>query len=116
MALQALSSQVQKLVADQVSSHQQVQQMYASQAAVQRQMQALLAQLQNPTPPTIPTMQVVPPSTQTSPVPPQASQRCLSLGHLNLRCLSRLQPHKCRLAPRAPQELAWHTVIGLCCW
>ena len=71
-ASQALSSQVQKLVADQASSHQQVQQMYASQAAVQRQMQALMAQLQNPTPTTIPTMKVVPPSTHTSPAPPPA--------------------------------------------
>src|SRR5882724_8152520 len=72
MALQALSSQVQKLVADQASSHQQVQQIYASQVAVQWQMQALMAQLQNPTPTMIPTVQVVPPSTHTSPAPPPA--------------------------------------------
>src|SRR5882724_12995762 len=52
-ALDALTSQVQRLVADQALSQQQVQQMYASQATVQRQMQALITQLQNPAQPPI---------------------------------------------------------------
>ena len=71
-ALDALSSQVQRLVADHASSQQQVQQMYASQAVVQRQMQALLAQLQNPVQPQTPPPNPVPPPAQPmAPLPQQ---------------------------------------------
>src|SRR5882724_10752035 len=75
MAIEALTNQVQRLVADQALSQQQVQQMYVSQAAVQHQMQALITQLQNPAQPSIATQ--VPPHNPaplpfTNPVPPPA--------------------------------------------
>jgi len=100
-ALDALSSQVQRLVADHASSQQQVQQMYASQAVMQCQMQALLAQVQNPVQPqTLPPANqpsqpqmnpVLPPAQPLAPLPPQPQS---------------VPPLKCPPAPRPPQELA----------
>src|SRR5882672_12505309 len=71
-ALDTLSSQVQRLVADHALSQQQVQQMYASQAVMQCQMQALLAQLQNPVQPQTLPLQTSPPQPQMNPVLPPA--------------------------------------------